>query len=175
MEYDIHKAYTKYETSDIAVLKTLGKSGRFKDATLLESFKKTTKKDILDFIYYSSFYASSYYGINSLIVKYDDWVLLNCPVSYGEFFEAAKNATTNTELKEIAELYKAEILENDLFTYMGNDEESMVENGRVELAFAINEKHRQVAAYMDLPVQVGWSYFFKARMFDLLLPSRVSP
>ncbi len=90
MEYDIHKAYTKYETSDIAVLKTLGKSGRFKDATLLESFKKTTKKDILDFIYYSSFYASSYYGINSLIVKYADWVLLNCPVSYGEFLKPQK-------------------------------------------------------------------------------------
>lgn len=168
MEYDIHRGYDKYKESGIEVLKQEGKSGRFMGKTLLESFKLTTRKDILDFMYYASFYASSYYGTSSFIVKYADWVIANCPMSYGEFFEAISNAKTEADLAEIAKTYKAEAKENDFFTYLGNDLEALVENGQSDRAFNMNTKQRRVAELMDLPVQVGWSYFFKARMHDLL-------
>jgi len=166
MEHDMHKGYIKFEHSDIPALKSVCTSGRFKDKTLLEALRITTKKDIKDFLYYSSFYASSYYGSLSFIVKYADWIIANCPTSYGEFLDAIENAKDENDLKTIAEQFKTQTVENDFFTYLGNDEEEMVDNNQVERAFELNTKHRKVAAYMNLQAQVGWSYFFKARMHN---------
>lgn len=42
----------------------------------------------------------------------------------------------------------------------------MVDNGQSERAFELNRRHRAVASYMNSTQQVGWSYFFKARMHD---------
>ncbi|MFM9944988.1 MAG: tetratricopeptide repeat protein [Bacteroidia bacterium] len=166
MEHDIHNAYKKYEKSDIEVLKNVATSGRFAGKNLLEALKLTSKKDIKDFLHYTSFYAASYYGRISLIVKYADWVLDNCPVSYGEFFDAVDKAKSDEELKLIAQLYKKEAVENDFFTYLGNETESLVDNLQYKRAFEINLKQRKVASYMNLTEQIGWSYFFKARMHD---------
>ncbi len=166
MQHDIHLGYEKYKNSDIKVLTQVGKKGRFKDITLLEALRTTSRKDLLDFFYYATFYRSSYYGQSSLISKYADWVLDDCPVSYGEFFEAVDQATTESELSALAEKYKEACIEHDLFTYLGNDEELLVETGNPERAFAINEKHRKLTVLMNLPEQTGWCYFFKARMHD---------
>jgi CHAT domain-containing protein len=167
MEYDIHKAYEKYKTSDLEVLYKPITEGRFKDKTLLEVLKITTKKDIKDFLYYASYYAASYYGNSSFLVKYADWVVDNAPVSYGEFFEAIDKSTNNEQLKEIAKLYKQSAIDGDYFNYLGNDEEALVNNNQGVRGFELNRKHTLVAEYMGLTEQVGWSYFFKARMYDL--------
>ena len=166
MEYDIHKGYDKFKESEIEVLRKVCKSGRFKDKTLLEALKISTRKDINDFLNYASFYASSFYGRISLIVSYADWVLDNTPVSYGEFFDAIENASNDQDLQGIAALYKEEAMRNDFFTYLGNDEEALVDNNQDNRAFALNRSHRKVAQYMNSEQQVGWSYFFKARMHD---------
>ena len=166
MEYDIHRGYEKFKESDIAVLKNVGKSGRFKGVTLLEALKISTRKDIKDFLHYASNYPVSYYGRLSFLVNYADWVIDNCPVSYGEFFDAIEAATNYKELKDIAAYYKEEALANDFFTTLGNDEEAMVDNGQSERAFELNRRHRAVAAFMNSTQQIGWSYFFKARMHD---------
>jgi CHAT domain-containing protein len=166
MEYDIQKAYLKYKDSDIDVLKQKCTSGRFLGKTLLEAMRISTKKDIHDFLHYATFFAASYYGRISFIVEYTDWIIANCPVSYGEFFDAVENAQSDAELKQIADLYKNETIERDFFTYMGNDGESLVDNNQVARAFELNRRQRKVASYMNLPDQVGWSYFFKARMHD---------
>ncbi len=166
MENDIHKAYKKFEESNIEVLKQVAKSGRFEGKTLLEAMRITSNKDIKDFLNYASFFAASYYGRISLVVKYADWVLVNCPVSYGEFYDAIKNNSTDNELKAIANLYKQDAIDNDFFTYLGNDEEELERNDKAELAFEINRRHRKIAAFMDLQDQIGWSYFFKARLHD---------
>lgn len=166
MLYDVNMCYYKYQNTEIEVLKKVIEKGRFKGQTLLETFKNTTKKDVKDFLYYASYYAASYYGSNSLIVKYADWVLVNSPVSYGEFFDAIDAAKTDAELKAIADYYKAAAIEGDYFTYLGNDEEALVANDQVERGFRMNRKHTKVASYMNLPEQIGWSYFFKARMHN---------
>lgn len=166
MHYDINICYEKFKNSDIEVLKKIIESGRFKGMTLLDVFKNTSKKDVKDFLYYASFYAASYFGSNSLISKYADWVLVNCPVSYGEFFDAIDAAKSDAELKAIAEKYKSNVDDDDFFTYLGNDEESLVANEQVERGFSLNRKHTKVAQYMNLPAQIGWSYFFKARMHN---------
>ena len=82
------EAYDKFKESDIAVLKNEGKSGRFKGVTLLEALRISTRKDIKDFLHYASNYPVSFYGRISFLVNYADWVIDNCPVSYGEFFDA---------------------------------------------------------------------------------------
>lgn len=166
MEYDIHRGYDKFKESDIAVLKNEGKSGRFKGVTLLEALRISTRKDIKDFLHYASNYPVSFYGRISFLVNYADWVIDNCQVSYGEFFDAIEAAANYKELKDIAAFYKEEALANDFFTTLGNDEESMVDNGQSERAFELNRRHRAVASFMNSTQQVGWSYFFKARMHD---------
>lgn len=168
MEYDMHRGYYKFRYSDISALKSVGTSGRFKDKTLLEALRITTTKDIKDFLHYASYYAASYYGRNSFIVKYADWILDNTPGSYGEFLDAVENAKNDAELKEVALAYKSQALENDYFTYMGNDAESMVDNNQVERAFILNRKQRKVAGYINSDQQIGWTYFYKARMHDEL-------
>lgn len=168
MEYDIHRGYEKFKNSDLEVLQKVCKSGRFKDKTLLEALRITTATDIKDFLHYASFYAASFYGRISLLVNYADWIIDNTPVSYGEFLDAVERAKDNNELKTIAEFYKAEAVANDFFTYMGNDAESMVDNDQVDRAFRLNRRQRTVASFMKLPEQIGWAYFFKARMHDAL-------
>lgn len=167
MVYDVNQCYFKFENSELEVLKKVIDKGRFKGQTLLEVLKNTKSIDVKNFLSYASFYAASYFGLNSLISKYADWVLAGCPVSYGEFFDALDAAKTDAELKAIAEKYLASAEKGDYFTYLGNDEESLVSNEQVERGFSLNRKHTKVAAYMNLPEQIGWSYFFKARMHNI--------
>ncbi|NUM31289.1 MAG: tetratricopeptide repeat protein [Bacteroidetes bacterium] len=168
MTYDINQSYFKFQNSDIEVLKKVIEKGRFQGQTLLEVFKNTKKIDVKNFISYASYYAASYFGLNSLISKYADWALSGCPVSYGEFFDAIDAAKTDAELKAIAEKYKTATEKGDYFTYLGNDEEDLVDNEQKERGFKLNRKHTIVAEYMNMPVQIGWSYFFKARMHNLI-------
>jgi len=166
MEFDIQQAYLKFKDSDLGVLQQKCTSGRFIGKTLIEAIRLSSKKDIHDFLHYSTFFAASYYGRISFVVQYTDWILDNCPVSYGEFFDAVENAQSDAELKQIADLYKDEVIKRDFFTYMGNDGESMVDNDQAPRAFEMNRRQRKVAQFMNLPDQIGWSYFFKARMHD---------
>jgi len=168
MRLDIYNGYLKFENSDIDVLKLVIKSGRFKDKTLLEAMRITTNKDINDFLHYASNYPVSYYGRISFLVNYTDWILENTPVSYGEFFDALEAASNDKILKSVSDFYKEEAIANDFFTSLGNDEESLVENGQSKRAFELNRKHRKVASFINDPAQIGWSYFFKARMHDNL-------
>jgi len=167
MQADIHNAFLKLKDMKIEALEQVCTSGRFKDKTLLEALRITSKKDIKDFLYYSTFYSSFYFGSLSFFVKYSEWVVENTPVSYGEFKDAIENATTENELKAIASLYKAEVVAHDFFTYLGNEEEEMNDNNQSSRAFELNRRHIKVATFMNLIDQVGWGYFFKARMHNL--------